>query len=70
MLVKKILKIYIQCTALISDQPKDISDVKSNMLNVDFNNDIPADRETICYIIVSNCVLHYEPTKNMITPKI
>ena len=54
-------------------QPRDISNVKSNiLLNVDFNKDVlepsGADEGTICYIVVvSNCLLYYEPDRNKIT---
>ena len=54
-------------------QPRDISNVKSNiLLNVDFNKDVSepsgADEGTICYIVVvSNCLLYYEPDRNKIT---
>jgi len=57
----------------LSNQPKRISDAKSNIvLNVAFNNPVkqPGDTDegTICYVImVSDYLLHYEPLKNKIT---
>jgi hypothetical protein len=60
----------------LSDQPKRISDAKSNIiLNVDFNKVVPTltgtDEGTVCYIIVvSRYLLLYEPIKNRITEKI
>ena len=55
-------------------QPQNISNIKSNIiLNVDFNKTVSNpggyDEGNICYIIVvSNCLLRYEPDKNKITP--
>ena len=60
----------------LTDQPKRISGVKSNIiLHIDFNKDVPAptgtDKGTVCYVIVvSKYLLPYEPTKNRITEKI
>jgi len=57
----------------LTDQPQNISNVKSNIvLHVDFNktvsNPTGSDEGTICYIfVVSNCMLRYEPDKNKIT---
>jgi hypothetical protein len=57
----------------LTDQPQSISNVKSNIIhNVDFNKTVPnpsgSDEGTICHIIVvSNCLLRYEPDKNKIT---
>jgi hypothetical protein len=70
---KKGLKsMYPIYSADLTEQPENISNVKSNiMLHVDFNKDVSApsgsDEGTICYIIVSNCLFHYEPAKNKIT---
>lgn len=64
---------YLICSIDLTNQPKRISDVKSNIiLNVDFEKPVksPDNNEegTICYIIVvSNYQLHYEPIKNRIT---
>jgi hypothetical protein len=50
-----------------------MSNVKSNIiLHVDFNNAVSepsgTDEGTICYIVVlSDCLLRYEPDKNKIT---
>ena len=60
----------------LTEQPKRISDVKSNIiLNVDFNKAIPAptgtDEGTVCYVIaVSKYLFLYEPIKNIIIEKI
>jgi len=60
----------------LSDQPKRISDAKSNIiLNVDFNKAVSApsgtDEGTVCYIVVVlKYLLLYEPIKNRITEKI
>ena len=60
----------------LSDQPKRISDAKSNIiLSVDFNKSVPApsgtEEGTICYIIVvSKYLLLNETIKNRITEKI
>jgi len=60
----------------LSDQPKRISDAKSNIiLNVDFNKTVPApsgtDDGTVCFVVVvSKYLLLYEPIKNRITEKI
>jgi hypothetical protein len=57
----------------LSDQPQSITSPKSNIiLHVDFNKDISApsgtDGVTNCYIVVvSKCLLRYDPYKNMIT---
>ena len=57
----------------LTDQPQSISNVKSNiLLNVAFNKTVSnrsgSDEGTICCIIVvSNCLLRYEPDKNKIT---
>ena len=57
----------------LSNQPKRISDAKSNIvLNVAFNNTVKqhgdTEEGTICYVImVSDCILHYGPFKNKIT---
>jgi len=57
----------------LSEQPQNITNVKSNiMCHVDFNKTVPdptgSDEGTICYIvIVSNCLLRYEQDKNKIT---
>jgi hypothetical protein len=50
----------------LSEKLENISNVKSNiMLHVDFNKAVPDG--TICYIvIVSSCLLRYEPSKNKI----
>jgi len=60
----------------LTDQPKRISDAKSNIiLSVDFNKSVPApsgtDGGTVCYIIVvSKYLLLNETIKNRITEKI
>jgi len=60
----------------LSDQPKRISDAKSNIiLSVDFNKPDPAptgaDEGTICYIVVvSKYLFLYETIKNIIAEKI
>jgi hypothetical protein len=59
----------------LSDQPQAISDAKSNIiLHAEFNKPVSApgvnEEGTVCYIVVvSNCVLLYEPAKNKITEK-
>jgi hypothetical protein len=59
----------------LSDQPRNISNVKSDiMLRVNFSKPIPAltgtEEGTTCYIIlISNCSLLYEPAKNKIIEK-
>ena len=75
-LVKKILKIYIQLTASIYQINLKKSDVKSNIiLHVDFNKHIPeptgTDEGKICYIVIISKSLHfYEQNKNKIIDKI
>jgi hypothetical protein len=60
----------------LTDQPKRISGMKSNIiLHVDFNKEVApptADNEgNICYVIVvSKYLLIYEPVKNRIAEKI
>jgi len=56
----------------LTGQPQNVSNVKSNMLHVDFNKALPdpsgSNEGNICYIVrVSNCLLRYEPDKNKIT---
>ena len=57
----------------LMEQPQNISNVKSNIiLHVDFNETVKDPDEsgegTICYIVVvSDCLLRYEPDKNKIT---
>jgi hypothetical protein len=57
----------------LTDQPQNISNIKSNIvLHVDFNKAVSdptgSDEGTVCYIVVvSNCLLRYEPDKNKIT---
>jgi hypothetical protein len=57
----------------LTDQPQNISSVKSNIvLHVDFNKNVSnptgSDEGTIRYIVVvSNCLLRYEQDKNKIT---
>jgi hypothetical protein len=69
---KSLLPIY---SIDLTDQPRKISDVKSNVIfHVDFNKTIPAptgtDEGTVCYIIVgSKNLLLYEPIKNKITER-
>ena len=57
----------------LTTQPKNIPKVKSNIiLNVDFNKPVSppsgSAEGTTCYIVlVSKCMLQYEPAKNKIT---
>jgi hypothetical protein len=57
----------------LTDQPQNISNVKSNIvLHVHFNKTVydstGSDEGTVCYIVfVSNCLLRYEPDENKIT---
>ena len=57
----------------LMEQPQNISNVKSNIiLHVDFNETVKdpdaSGEGTICYIVVvSDCLLRYEPDKNKIT---
>jgi hypothetical protein len=56
----------------LTNQPKNISNLKSNiLLHVNFNKSVPlpsgSDETTICYIVLfSDCLLHYEPDENKI----
>jgi hypothetical protein len=76
MLIKKGFKAMYSIYSIdLSNHPQSISGVKSNIiLHVDFNKPISApsgtDEGTFCYIIIlSKCMIHYEPTKNRITHK-
>jgi hypothetical protein len=57
----------------LTDQPQNISSVKSNIvLHVDFKKTVSdptgSDEGTVSYIfVVSNSLLRYEPEKNKIT---
>jgi hypothetical protein len=73
---KDLKNIYPIYSIDLTDQPKSISDAKSNIvLHIDFNKDVPAptgtDEGTVCYVIVkTKNLLLYEPIKNRITEKI
>jgi len=57
----------------LTGQPENISNTKNKiMLHVDFDKAVPnpseSGEEIIHYVVtVSNCTLHYEPSKNRIT---
>ena len=60
----------------MSDQPQAISGAKSNIIpHAEFNKAVSApgvneEGTVCCIVVVSNCMLLYEPTKNKITQKI
>jgi hypothetical protein len=74
--IKDFKNLYPIYSIDLIDQPRRISDVKSNIiLHADFNKNIPeptgSNDETVCYVIVvSKSLLLYEPIKNRIAEKI
>jgi hypothetical protein len=74
--IKDFKNLYPIYSIHLTDQPKRISDVKSNIiLHVDFNEPVKdssgSDEGTVRYVIVvSRYLLLYEPIKNKITEKI
>jgi hypothetical protein len=75
-LIKKILRIYIQLSVELSNQPQKLSDVKCNIiLHIEFNKHVQeptgTNEGTVCYIIVvSKFLLIYKPAKIRITDKL
>lgn len=73
--IKDFKSLYPIYSTNLTDQPRKISDVKSNIiLHVNFNKTISAptetDEGTVCYIIiVSKNLLLYKPLKNKISEK-